>query len=405
MIIIEGNRTKEHRPVSLYLHFPFCVRKCRYCDFLSGPASYEKREQYVQALCREIMGRAAEAGTAGRKPEADTVFIGGGTPSLMTPGQLERIMTVVHESFEVPAEAEISIEVNPGTADEEKLRACRVLGVNRLSIGVQSFDDAELRILGRIHTARQAKEVIREARRAGFDNLNIDLMSALPGQKPEAWKKSLAEAVAAEPEHISAYSLILEEGTPLLRAYEDGTLPRLPDEDEDREMYHFTGEFLAAHGYERYEISNYARRGYECRHNCGYWTGHDYLGLGAGAASLLGEERFHEPRDMEQYLQQTESAWRNGGDPDAWNRLREEREVLSLQDRMEEFMFLGLRMTAGVSEAEFAARFGTKIDSVYGRILHRHEEQKVICRRGGRIFLTEYGLDVASYVMADYLIS
>lgn len=419
------NQEKEHRPVSVYLHFPFCVRKCRYCDFLSGPASEEDRERYVNALCREIRGRTAEAG---EHAEADTVFLGGGTPSLLTPEQLERIMEAVRSGFDLQPDAEISMEVNPGTAKMEELRACREIGVNRLSVGVQSFDDAELRLLGRIHTAEQAGRTIRDARAAGFDNLNIDMMSALPGQTMEAWKRNLAEAVAAEPEHISAYSLILEEGTPLCLAYADGTIPQVPDEEEDRAMYHFTRDFLSQYGFERYEISNYARPGYECRHNCGYWTGHEYLGFGLGAASLLRGERFHEPRDMGEYLEIVNHAWgvseayegkqhsrgfikprpetsgKQTPHASPWERLRQESEKLTLQDRMEEFMFLGLRMTAGVSETEFAARFGTEIEAVYGDILRRHEEQEVICRHAGRIFLTEYGLDVANYVMADYLL-
>ena len=246
---------KIHRgPVSLYLHFPFCERKCRYCDFLSGPACAEEREDYIELLCREIRMRASEV-TA----PVDTIFIGGGTPSLMTPEQADRLMEAIFSAFHVMDNAEISMEVNPGTADLTKLRTYRSAGINRLSIGVQSFDDAELKLLGRIHTSDQARRIFHMAREAGFSNINLDLMSALPGQNIETWSKTLREAVALQPEHLSAYSLIIEEGTPFAKMFSQKELPALPSEEEDREIYHFTKKFLAENGYRRYEISNYAR--------------------------------------------------------------------------------------------------------------------------------------------------
>ena len=418
--------TMRRRPVSLYLHFPFCVRKCRYCDFLSGPATEETIEEYVKLLCREIELRAAELNelpqlrftdlndsiphraTETNTPPApvpaqgrpiDTIFIGGGTPSLMTPVQMNMVMQALRKSFRIEEGAETSMEMNPSTADREKLLAFRRAGINRLSIGVQSFDDGVLKLLGRIHTADQAREIFREARAAGFDNINIDLMSALPGQKIATWEKTLCEAVELGPEHISAYSLIIEEGTPFATM----KLPDLPSEDEDREMYHFTKKFLAENGYRRYEISNYAREGFECRHNCGYWTGHEYLGLGLGASSDMGSrispcgERFRNPSDMEAYR----SAVREGCDP---AQMCCERQVMTREDRMEEFMFLGLRMADGVSEDEFEARFGEKPEDRYGPVLEKHLAQGVIRRANRRIALTEFGMDVANYVMADYLL-
>ena len=396
--------TMRRRPVSLYLHFPFCVRKCRYCDFLSGPATEETIEEYVKLLCREIEQRATETSTSPAPVPAqvrpiDTIFIGGGTPSLMTPAQMNMVMQALRKSFRIEEGAEISMEMNPGTADREKLLAFRRAGINRLSIGVQSFDDGELKLLGRIHTADQAREIFREARAAGFDNINIDLMSALPGQKIATWEKTLREAVELGPEHISAYSLIIEAGTPFATM----KLPDLPSEDEDREMYHFTKKFLAENGYRRYEISNYAREGFECRHNCGYWTGHEYLGLGLGASSDMGSrippcgERFRNPSDMEAYRK----AVREGCDP---AQMRCERQVMTREDRMEEFMFLGLRMADGVSEDEFEARFGEKPEDRYGPVLEKHLAQGVIRHANRRIALTEFGMDVANYVMADYLL-
>lgn len=398
-------------PVSLYLHFPFCVRKCRYCDFLSGPASDQEREEYIQMLCREVELRAAEVPAA-----VDTIFIGGGTPSLMTPDQAKRVMTAVSRSYEVMDGAEISMEVNPGTADIDKLCAFREAGINRLSIGVQSYDDNELKLLGRIHTADQAREIFEAARRAGFQNINLDLMSALPGQSVQSWEKTLREAVRQGPEHISAYSLIIEDGTPFAAM----TLPALPTEEEDREMYHFTKKFLALNGYRRYEISNYAREGFECRHNCGYWTGHDYLGLGLGASSFLSGERFRNPDLMEDYRKNVKDMSEDLSVSKAFPAMRRERETLTQKDRMEEFMFLGLRMADGVSEKEFERRFGIRLQDVFSDVLRRHLDQKVICRipvrrwKGDeagsgeasdfRIALTEYGMDVANFVMADYLL-
>ena len=389
-------------PVSLYLHFPFCERKCRYCDFLSGPAGEETREEYVDLLCREIELRAGEITAPSESAAAvDSIFIGGGTPSLMTPVQAARVMDTIRGFYPVLSDAEISMEVNPGTVDPEKLRGFKAAGINRLSIGVQSFDDSELRLLGRIHTAAEARETFLAAREAGFDNINLDLMSALPGQNIETWSHTLKEAVSLGPEHISAYSLIIEEGTPLASLLDAGELPDLPSEEEDRQMYHITKQFLASKGYRRYEISNYAKAGYECRHNCGYWTGHEYLGVGLGASSCLGGERFRNPDKMDEYR----SAVNDTNEYDSVNTMRRERQTLTREDRMEEFMFLGLRMTEGVSEKEFEKRFGVKMEDIYGGVLHRHLEQNVIRRTPDhRIALTEYGLDVASYVMADYLL-
>ena len=227
--------------VSLYIHIPFCLKKCRYCDFLSGPQTQQQRERYVQALVREIRGQKdCPPGTP-----VDTVFFGGGTPSVLTMDQIGRILDAARENFSFLPDAEISLEMNPGTADPGKLLAFRQAGINRLSIGVQSMHDEELRLLGRIHSAEQAREAFVMARDAGFDNISIDLMSALPGQTFDSWADSLRQAVEWKPEHISAYSLIIEPGTPFFDLFEKGKLPALPDEETDREMYHYTRRFLA----------------------------------------------------------------------------------------------------------------------------------------------------------------
>ena len=392
------------RKISIYIHIPFCIRKCLYCDFLSAPSTPDCIEQYVCALESEIRFSPDLNGlTAAEIPDdpeiqVDTVFLGGGTPSLLTPDQLERILTAVRKSYRVQDGAEISMEVNPGTADLERLQAYRGAGINRLSIGVQSVDDAELALLGRIHRAGQAEKIFREARRAGFDNINIDLMSALPGQTADKWEQNLRIVCEWGPEHISAYSLIIEEGTP----FAEMDLPPLPSEEEDRLMYHRTQTVLAEYGYQRYEISNYARPGRACRHNCGYWTGHEYLGLGLGASSLIGDRRFKVTASMPEYLRRIRLA--DSGEIKDPAQYYEEIQQLTLRDRMEEFMFLGLRLTEGVSETEFRRRFGNPIDAVYGPVLARHTDGGLLERTGDRIRLTEKGLDLANYVMSDFLL-
>lgn len=419
-------------PVSLYIHFPFCVRKCRYCDFLSGPAEERIRARYLRALEQEIRLSGRYYG----RPSADTIFFGGGTPSLMSGEELEELMDAVRESFAILPGAEISIECNPGTADRKKLADYRRAGINRLSVGVQSFRDEELLLLGRIHTAEEAKDCIRSARESGFSNLSLDLMSALPGQTMDEWMESLKAAAELSPEHISAYSLILEDGTPLKEAAERGELPPFPSEDLDRAMYHETERFLAQHGYHRYEISNYAKEGFESRHNSGYWTGHPYLGFGTGAASYLGKRRWSNVRSLTKYLavleedlaplseteDKAESLQCGSTDPDSErgvqsaenvNRkeaeavltaLREETELLSANDRMAEFMFLGLRRMAGVSEEEFRERFHCTMEEIYGPVIRRYQNLQLLARENGRLFLTRAGIDVSNTVMADFLL-
>ena len=383
--------------VSLYIHIPFCLKKCRYCDFLSGPQTQQQRERYVQALVREIRGQKdCPPGTP-----VDTVFFGGGTPSVLTMDQIGRILDAARENFSFLPDAEISLEMNPGTADPGKLLAFRQAGINRLSIGVQSMHDEELRLLGRIHSAEQAREAFVMARDAGFDNISIDLISALPGQTFDSWADSLRQAVEWKPEHISAYSLIIEPGTPFFDLFEKGKLPALPDEETDREMYHYTRRFLAQHGYARYEISNYALPGRACRHNCGYWTGHPYLGLGIGAASYVNGTRFSNTADLEDYIQKM-AVYGPAGQP-SMEGIRREIHVLTRQEKMEEFMFLGLRMTEGVSGADFTARFKKTLDEVYGDVIRGHIAKGLIERSEDGLRLTERGTDLSNYVMSDYL--
>ncbi len=379
-----------NRELELYFHIPFCVRKCLYCDFLSGPGSPEEERRYMEALILEAEARAEEC----RDFLVTSVFLGGGTPSTADTAQLEALLRSVRTSYRLAGDAELTIEVNPGTADGEKLRRYRAAGINRLSIGLQSADDGELRRLGRIHTWEQFAETYREAREAGFSNINVDVMSALPGQSLESYLGTLEKvlSLAPPPEHISAYSLILEEGTPFFEMAGKGLL-ELPDEDTDRAMYHETKRRLAKAGYGRYEISNYAREGFACEHNCGYWRRREYLGFGTGAASLIHNTRFQNCRDRERYVR----------DPVG---CREDVQVLSVEEQMEEFMFLGLRLTEGVSLEEFGRCFGRSMEQVYGEVIRRKIREGLLYRpEEGKLALTELGLDVSNYVMQAFLLT
>ncbi|MCM1045890.1 MAG: radical SAM family heme chaperone HemW [Candidatus Gastranaerophilales bacterium] len=383
----EGNREIE-----LYFHIPFCVRKCLYCDFLSAPAESKVRENYGKALLAEVRGRADEYRTC----RVSSVFIGGGTPSLAKTAWIRELLETVRKCFCVSADAEITMEVNPGTADGESLRAYFDAGVNRLSIGLQSAWDEELRALGRVHDFRQFLETYDGAVKAGFTNINVDLMYGLPGQTLASCMGTIERVLALRPRpvHVSLYSLIVEERTPFFALQKQGKL-KLPDEDLEWRMGVEAGKRLHKAGYLRYEISNYAVEGYECRHNCGYWRRTDYIGFGLGAASLFQNVRFSNKRDLEAYL----------ADP---LECRECVEKLTEAAQMEEFLFLGLRMLRGVSVQKFEQEFGVSIEEVYGEVLRKNCAQGLLCERkdasGERFFaLTERGLEVANHVMSQFL--
>ena len=382
------------KSLELYVHIPFCVRKCEYCDFLSAPAGADTQQEYVRNLLLEI----EQKGVLCTDYEVTTIFFGGGTPSILKAGWIADILNAIHRNFKVRKDAEITIECNPGTLTFEKLSIYKSAGINRISVGLQSASDAELRELGRIHTYEDFLKSYDLIRKKGFSNVNIDLMAALPGQTLKSYEQTLRRVLALKPEHISAYSLIIEEGTPFYEKYEADELLRekgekpqmLPSEETERLMYERTKELLLAHGYERYEISNYARRGYACRHNIGYWRRENYLGFGLGSASLLENERFHNTTDLTDYL---------GGDYLAY-----EQEKLDKKSQMEEFMFLGLRMTDGISTECFRQTFGLTVELVYGPVLEQQIADQLLRKEDGRIFLTERGLDVSNYVMAQFLL-
>lgn len=376
----------KRREIELYIHIPFCLRKCKYCDFLSAPASRQVQNAYMEALLREIEECIENRGIV------SSIFIGGGTPSLVEPVWMERLMDSIRRVFQLSRDAEITMEMNPATVTLEGLKRYRSAGINRLSLGLQSARDEELSLLGRIHTYEQFLETYEMVRQAGFTNVNVDLMSALPGQSVSDWEYSLHSVASLnpKPEHISAYSLIVEENTPFYESMKKGEWS-LPDEDSDREMYHRTAVILAEYGYEQYEISNYALPGKACRHNLGYWTRKDYLGFGIGAASLYEHKRFRNTDSLESYLQ---NPIRN----------RVEYQELSTEDEMEETMFLGLRLTEGLDMDAFYDSFGVTVESVYSKPLSDNMEKGLLIQNGRKLALTALGRDVSNYVSAEFLL-
>ena len=376
------------KDLGLYVHIPFCVRKCEYCDFLSWSAGEEEREQYVNALLSEIESYRDFV----KGYRVSTIFVGGGTPSVLRPKQMERILQKIYEVFELEKRPEITIEVNPGTVDEEKLQCYKANGINRLSMGLQSVKDEKLRLLGRIHTYQEFAESYELARKVGLDNISIDLISSVPGQTLQEWKEELEIAAVQNPEHISVYQLIIEEGTPFYEKYAEHP-ELLPDEETSREIYLWTGRFLKEAGYEQYEISNYAKPGKESRHNLKYWERGDYLGLGLGAASMVRNIRMSNTKDMKTYLERCDKP----------KTMREDVQFLEEPRQMEEFMFLGLRKTRGVSKKEFRRIFGREMDMVYEKALHKCLENGMLLEHKDRIFLSEEGTLLSNMVLSEFL--
>ena len=378
------------KELELYIHIPFCIKKCAYCDFLSGPSSAEQRETYVGELIKEIKG--AKKHTEDYK--VTTVFFGGGTPSTLTEEQMQRIMNCVRESFVLSPSAEITMEMNPGTVTEKKLAGYKEAGINRLSIGLQSTNNEELKALGRIHTYEEFLSSYQMARDLGFDNINVDLISAIPGQTVKSWEESLLNVIRLSPEHISAYSLIIEPGTLFYEMYGEEVKEvegraKLPSEDAEREMYYVTEKIMNQYGYHRYEISNYSKEGYECRHNKGYWQRVPYLGFGIGAATLFEHTRYSNPDTFEEYVESFENKFHG--------------EELTKKDEMEECMFLGLRMMEGISKKKFREDFQIDFDDVYKETKEKLIEEKLLVEKGDRIALTTRGIDVSNMVFVEFM--
>ncbi len=346
----------------IYIHIPFCVKKCLYCDFCST-SDWNLKDEYVHALINEIK---EHKGT-----RADTVFIGGGTPTVLGE-KLIGVINAVRESFVLPYDYEFTVEANPGTVDLDLLTKIRKAGVNRLSLGVQSFNDNELKALGRIHTAKEATEAFYMARRAGFDNINVDIMLSTPLQTMESVKHTLSVVKELNPEHVSAYSLIIEEGTPFYDMDLD-----LPDEDTEREIYHYTVECLKDMGFERYEISNFAKKGYDCRHNIKYWTGEEYIGLGLAAASYMDSYRYTNTNDIASYIDGARA---------------HEKEFIDEEEQLKEKFLLGLRMSCGV---KYDGEFGDKIAKLIA--------DGLIEKHSGYVRLTEKGFDLGNLVFMEFI--
>jgi len=384
-------RTSNSKELMIYIHIPFCVRKCLYCDFLSAPADEDTKNAYMEALCREIHEKSVQY----KEYKVSSIFFGGGTPTAVEADWIRQVMEILRRNYHILEDAEITMEMNPESVEEKDLAVYSEAGINRLSIGLQSTWDEELQSLGRIHTYEKFLETYTMVRKAGFNNVNVDLMSALPGQTPQKYRESLERVLGLipPPEHISAYSLIIEEGTPFFKAYEEDMLI-LPSEEEEREMYYLTKQVLEQYGYERYEISNYAKPGKECRHNIGYWCRKNYVGFGIGAASLVENERFTNGRDLEAYIQAPCDAV-------------EEKERLIVEEQMAETMFLGLRMVQGVCESLWMEEYHRSLTSVYGDVLDKHIGngllEWMLLEDERFIRLTEKGMDVSNYVMADFL--
>lgn len=377
-------KTKE---MELYVHIPFCAQKCKYCDFCSFQASKEQIDSYIIQLKKELLQWASFC----KDRMISTVFIGGGTPSFIEAWYIEMICQMIRERFVLKSNAEITIEANPGTVSLSKLKSYKKAGINRISFGLQSTRKEELEYLGRIHTYDQFLQSFEMARKAGFENINVDLMSAIPKQNVHTYEETLRKIAKLRPEHISAYSLIIEEGTPF---YEDKHLMEyLPSEEEEVLMYQMTGKILKEYGYQKYEISNYAREGYDCQHNLGYWSQVPYLGVGLGASSYLGGKRFDRTKHMEEYLKIQD-----------FSKEYEQAKELSVHEEIEEFMFLGLRKTKGISVKKFYQCFGKKIEDVYGTVIEKAIKDGLMKRDGQWLSLTEAGVLVSNQVLCEFLL-
>lgn len=363
----------------LYIHIPFCVKKCEYCDFISFSGCEKYFDDYIKAVICE-MGNYV--GTA-----VDTVFIGGGTPSVLPPHLIGELCAAVRKNFVLADDYEWTIEINPGTVTENKINAMLMGGINRASVGVQAFCNTELEAVGRIHKSADALKTVTALSGAGFLNISTDLMMSLPYQTEESFKRSLALAVSLPITHISVYSLIIEDGTPIKEKYDRGVY-KMPDEDTDRVLYEYTKEYLESFGFHRYEISNYAKDGYQSRHNMKYWGCEEYIGIGAAAHSYINGVRFYNTSDLDEYI--------NG-------KRRDGEEKLSKNDKIGEFMMLGLRKCEGVNETEFEKRFGCKICDIWGGKTDKFISGGFMAKSGDRYYLTDKGLDVANSIMCEFL--
>lgn len=377
------NNNKNYK--GLYIHIPFCRQKCLYCDFPSYAGKEELIYSYVDALVKEIQYYNEES--------FNTIFIGGGTPTYLP---LEALMILCKSvnKLNIAADSEFTIECNPGTVDENKLRYLKSSGINRLSIGLQAWQNRLLKNLGRIHSQEEFLKSYEIARKAGFDNINIDIMFGLPGQSLSDLMETLKSVTSLAPEHLSCYSLIIEEGTPFGDRYKRGNL-KLPDEDETTIMYEKAIEYLYSKGYMQYEISNFAKKGFQCRHNLKYWNLDEYIGCGAAAHSYLNHIRYNNKHQIKDYIYAV-----NKGEKPV-NEIHKNTQ----EDEIEEFVFLGLRKSEGISENEFRDRFGMDINSIYGEIIDKYKKYNLIIKKNGQIFLSLKGIEISNTILSDFILT
>lgn len=374
--------------MSLYIHIPFCKRKCFYCDFPSYANSANLYEPYVKALIQELIQKSSKL----KGYTIKTIFFGGGTPTVLSPKLIKNIMDIIFSKYDVSSCCEITIESNPGTLSFEMLYELKKMGFNRLSIGVQAWQNHLLKQLGRIHTIEEFLENYDTARKVGFENISTDLMFALPNQTLFEWEETLKNIIKLEPEHISAYSLIIEPETPFQKWYEEKKF-KLPSETLDRNMYTITQELLKQSGYHRYEISNFAKMGKESQHNQVYWKTEEYIGFGLGAHSFWKKTRYHNSYQIETYLTNQNN----------FEKQKEDIENLTLSQQYAEFMFMGLRMMEGISEETFFKRFGKKIEDIYHHELQQLMQDSLLIQENNRIRLTDRGIDISNYVFEKFI--
>lgn len=374
--------------LGIYIHIPFCISKCKYCDFNSHKLDLDKKRKYLSALQKEIKFYKAEI--QGKK--IDTIFIGGGTPSILNQNEIESLFQSIKDNFEIKDNAEITMECNPGTLTLNKLKAMKECGVNRLSIGLQAVQNHHLKYIGRIHTYEEFEKNYYQAKEIGFENINIDLMYALPNQTKEDWMESLEKVVRLNPAHISAYSLILEENTELFNMYERNEF-KILDEDTDIEMYQYTINYLKSHGYNQYEISNYAKEGFECKHNILYWKRENYIGLGVSASGFLNKVRYNNLDELEKY----EKIIYSGKKPIGWE------EKLGIKDEIEESIFLGLRMNEGIKFKDFYEKYNFNFKEEYKNEIINLKKLKLIKINNDVMKLTQKGREISNSVFVEFM--
>ena len=375
--------------LGLYIHVPFCAQKCNYCDFNSYKIEEKnQKKDYLISIKKEMELYKEEF----KNKEFTSVFLGGGTPSILTPDELINLMDNIYSNFNIKKDAEITMECNPGTLNKEKLETIKSLGINRLSMGLQVTQNHHLKYIGRIHTYEQFEKNYKDALEVGIDNINVDLMYSLPNQSFDEWKETLDKIISLNPKHISAYSLILEEGTKFYDMYMDKEF-ELNDEEVDINIYNYTIDTLSKNGYHQYEISNYAKEGYECKHNIVYWKCDNYLGLGPGASGYINNYRYSNICDITEYNKYLDDN----------KKPLEEKNILSKKDEIEEFIFMGLRMNEGINLEEFYKRFNVNFKHKYNNIIDKLKNLKLIIEQNNNITLTQRGREISNTVFVEFI--